>query len=73
MKEEIGDMIGKAERISRFKQQVIEELRAQRVYIAMASSLPVVASSSHIGRDEEGKDSSTSTEPGGMVNAPASQ
>ena len=48
----------------------MEELRAQRVYTALASSPPVVASSSHIGGDGEGMDSIASTEVGGMVNAP---
>ena len=52
---------------------MMEELQAQRVYTAMVSSLPVVASSSDICGDEEGTDSSTSTELGGMVNAPAFQ
>ena len=51
----------------------MKELRAQWVYIAMASSPPMVASSSHFGGDEEGMDSSASTEHGGMVNAPTSQ
>ena len=68
MEEEIRVMIREAERISRFEQQVIEELQAQRVYTAMVSSFPVVASSSHIGGDKEGTDFGTSTEYGGMVN-----
>ena len=42
MKEEIGVMVGEADRISRFEEHVIEEVRAQRVYTAMASSPPVV-------------------------------
>ena len=49
---------------------MIEELRAQQVYIALVSSPPVVVSSSHIGSSEEGIDSIASTEVGGMVNAP---
>ena len=51
----------------------MEELRAQRFYTAMVSSLPVVASSLHIGGDEKGTDSSTNTETKGIVNAPASE
>ena len=50
----------------------MEELRAQQVYIALASSPPVVASSSHIGGDGEGMDYIASTEVGGMVNASSS-
>ena len=73
MEEEIGIMVGEAERISRFEQHVMKELRAQHVYTAMASSPPVVVSSSHIGGDEERTDSSASTDPRGMVNAPAFQ
>ena len=65
MKEGIGIMI-------REIKHVIEELRAQRIYTAMASSLPMVASSSHIGGNEEGTDSNTSIELGSMVNATAS-
>ena len=51
----------------------MEELRAQRVYTALASSPLVVALSSHIGGDEEATDSIASTEVGGMVNAPSLQ
>jgi hypothetical protein len=72
MEEGIDVMVGKAKQILRFKHQIMEELRAQRVYTALASSPPVVASSSHIGGDEEGMDSIASTEVGGMVNAPSS-
>ena len=61
-------MVGEAERIFQFEQQVIEELRAQRVYTALASLPPVVASSSHIGGDEEGTDSTASSN-----HAPSSQ
>ena len=46
------------------------ELQAQRIYIALASSPPVVTLSSHIDGDEEGMDSIASTEIGRMVNAP---
>ena len=49
----------------------MEELRAHRVYTALAYSPLVVASSSYIGGDEEGMDSIASTEVGGMVNAPS--
>jgi hypothetical protein len=72
MEERIHAMVGEAERISQFEQHVMEELRAQHVYTASASSPPVVASSSHIGGDEEMPDSSASTETGGMVNVPSS-
>ena len=50
----------------------MEELRAQRVYVTLVFSPPVVASSSYIGGDKEGQDSITSTEVGGMLNAPSS-
>ena len=73
MEEEIEVMVGETERIFRFEQQVMEELRAQRVYTTLASSPPMVASSSHIGGDEEGIDTIASTEVGGMVNASSSQ
>ena len=73
MEERIDVMVGEAEGISLFEQQVMEELRAQRVYTTMTSLLPVVASSSYIGGNEEESNSSTSTEPRGMVNAPTSQ
>jgi hypothetical protein len=72
MEERIHTMVGEAERISQFEQHVMEELRAQHVYTASASSPPVVASSSHIGGDEKMPDSSASTETGGMVNVPSS-
>ena len=72
MEEGIHAMVGEAERIFQFKQHVMEELRAQHFYTASVSSPPVVASSSHIGGDEEMSDSSASTEIGGMVNAPSS-
>ena len=42
-------MVGEAERISQFKQHVMDKLRAQYFYTTSASSPPVVASSSHIG------------------------
>ena len=51
----------------------MEELQAQRVYIALASSHPMEVSSSHISGDEEGTNSIASTKVGGMVNAPSSQ
>jgi hypothetical protein len=73
MEEGIEAMVGEAERISRFEQQVMEELRAQRAYTALASSPPVVASSSHIGGDEGRPDSTVGIEVGGMVNAPSSK
>ena len=73
MKEGIGVMVGEAEQISRFEQHVMEDIRVEQVYTAMASSLLMEVSSSHIGGDEEGTDSSASTEHGGMINAPASQ
>ena len=73
MEDGIEVVVGEAERIFRFEQQVMEELRAQQIYTALASSPPVVASSSHIGGDGEGMDSIASTEVGGMVNAPSSQ
>lgn len=49
----------------------MEELQAQHVYSALASS-PLVVASSHIGGNEERPDSSASTEAGGMVHAPSS-
>jgi hypothetical protein len=49
----------------------MEKLQAQRVYIALASSPTVVASSSHIGGDEEGTNSIASTKVGGMINPPS--
>jgi hypothetical protein len=61
-----------AERIFQFDQHVMEEFQAQHFYTASASLPPVVASSSHIGGDEEMPDPSASTETGGMVNAPSS-
>ena len=67
MEEGIEVMVGEAE------QQVMEELWAQRVYTPLASSPPVVASSLHIGGDEEGMDSIASMEVGDMVNALSSQ
>ena len=73
MKERIEVMVVEAKQIFRFEQHVIKELQAQRVYTALASSPPVVASSSHIGGDEEGMDFIASTEVGSMVNAPSSQ
>ena len=54
MEEGIEVMVREAERIFRFKQQVMEELQAQRVYTALASSPSMVVSSSHISGDEEG-------------------
>ena len=50
----------------------MEELWTQQIYIALASSPPVVASSTHIGGDEEGTNSIASPEVGGMVNVPSS-
>ena len=49
---------------------MMEELRIQRVYTALGSLPPMVASSSYIGGDEEGMDSIASTEVGGIVNTP---
>jgi hypothetical protein len=72
MEQGVEIMVGEAERISRFEQHVVEELRAQRVYTALASSSPMVVSSSHVGGDEEGTDSIASTEVGDMVNTPSS-
>jgi hypothetical protein len=43
----------------------MEELRTQWVYTALASS-------SHVGGNEDGTDSVASTEVGGMVNVPSS-
>jgi hypothetical protein len=63
-------MVGEALRISQFKQQVMEELRAQRVCIWLVSLPVVVASSSHTGGDEHGLKSIASTNVDGMVNAP---
>ena len=51
----------------------MEELQFQWIYTALASSPPVVASSSHIGGDEEGMDSIASMKVEGMVNAPSSE
>ena len=51
----------------------MEELQAQRIYITLASSPLVMASSSHIGGDEEEMDSIASMEVGGMVNVPSFQ
>ena len=67
MEERIEIMVGEAERISRFEQYVMEDFRAQHVYTALISSLPVVASSSHIGGDEEGTNSIANTEVWDMV------
>ena len=68
----IKAMVGEAKQIFRFKQQVMEELAAQRIYITLVSSSPVVVFSSHIGGDEEGTDFIASTKVGGMINAPSS-
>ena len=51
----------------------MEELRIERIYIALASTPPVVASSLHISGDEQGPDSIASTEVGDMVNVSSSQ
>ena len=51
----------------------MKELRGQRVYTALASLPQVVASSSHIGGNEDGIDSIASMDVGDMVNAPSSQ
>ena len=51
MEEGIEVVVGEAERIFRFEQYMMEELRAQQIYTALASSPPVVGSSSHIGGD----------------------
>jgi hypothetical protein len=72
MEQGIEIIVGEAKRISRFEQHVMEELRARRLYTALASSSPMVVFSSHLGGDEEGTDSITSTEVGDMVNAPSS-
>jgi hypothetical protein len=63
MEEGVGIMVGEAERISRFEQYVMEELRAQRVYA-------VVASSSYVSGDEEGTDSIASTKVGAWLMPP---
>ena len=73
MEEGIEVMVGEAKQIIRFKEQVMEELQAQRVYTALASSPLVQASSSHIGDDGEEMDFIAITEVGDMVNAPSSQ
>ena len=73
MEEGIEVMVGEVEQIFRFEQQVMEELRAQWVYTALASSPPVVALSSHIDGDEEGMDFIASIKVGGMVIVPSSQ
>ena len=73
MEEEIEVMVGEGEQISQFEQQVMEELRAQQFYIVVAPSRPVVASSSHIGGDEEGADSIANTKVRDIVNAPSSR
>ena len=62
-------MVGEAVQFSQFEQEVMEELRAQRVYTTLASSPPVVALSSHISGDEERPNYIVGTEVGGMVNA----
>jgi hypothetical protein len=72
MEQGVEIMIGEAEQISRFEQHVMEELRAPWVYTSLASSSPMVASSSHVGGDEEGTNSIASTKVGGMVNVPSS-
>jgi hypothetical protein len=51
MEEGVEIIVREAERISKFEQYVMEELRSQRVYTTLASSSPVVASSSHVGSD----------------------
>ena len=70
MEKEIEAIVGEAEQISRFEQQVMEELQAQRVYTVLASSLLVVASSSHIGGDEEMLDSISGTKVGAWLMSP---
>ena len=60
-------MVGEANRIFPFKQQVTEELQAQHVYTALVSSPPVVASSSHISGDKEGTNSIASIELGAWL------
>ena len=54
-------MVREAKRIFPFEQLVMEEIRAQRVYTTLVSSPTVVASSSHVGGDEEGTNSIDST------------
>ena len=49
------------------------ELRVQHVYFALVFLPPVMASSSHIGGDEEMPKSSVGTKVGGMVDCPSSQ
>ena len=73
MEEGIEVMVGEAKQIIRFKEQVMEELQAQRIYTALASLPLVVASTSHISNDGEGMDFIAITEVGDMVNAPSSQ
>ena len=63
-------MVGQAERIFPFKQQVIKKLQAQQVATTLDPSPPMVVSSSHIGGDEEGTDSMACAKVGDMVNAP---
>ena len=63
-------MVGQAKKNFQFEQKVMEEFQALRVYYALASSPPVVAISSHIGGDEEGRDSITSTEVGAWLMPP---
>jgi hypothetical protein len=55
MEKGIEDTVGEADQIFQFKQQMMKELRAQRVYINLVSLPPAVVSSSHIGDDEEGQ------------------
>ena len=66
-------MVGKAKEISRFKHHIMEKLQAQHFYTASASLPSVVASSSHIGGDEETPDFNANIETRGMGNAPSSQ
>lgn len=73
MEKGVEAIIGKAVHISRFKQQVMEELQAQWVYTALIFLPPMVASSSHISGDEEKPDYIATTNVGNMVNAPSSQ
>ena len=51
----------------------MKEIRAQRVYTALASPLPVVASSPHIGGDEDRPNFIVGIEVGSMNNAPFSK
>ena len=64
MDEGIEVMVEKTKQVFRFEQQLMEELRAQRVCTALVSS-PTVVASSHIGGNEQGRDSIASTEIGG--------